>query len=102
MGLTSGSAKPIIQSVYINGEADSLKSKISEEIQNHAGTPTANPITLLLSVANPSIWAPPSYDSQPGFSTQRSIGPRFLQSGTTVTIEEEAAILEEDCLFMHR
>ena len=36
-----------------------MKSKISEESQNHAGTPTANPITLILSVANPSIWAPP-------------------------------------------
>ena len=58
--------------------------------------------TLILSLANPSILAHPIYDSKHGFSAQRSFGPRSLQSGTTMTIEEEAAIQEADCLFMHR
>ena len=59
MGLTSGSVKPMIKVCYLLAKPMCIKSKISEEIQNHAGTTPAHPVTLILRVANPSIWAPP-------------------------------------------
>ena len=60
IGLTSGSAKPIIYKCLAYWRIVAYKT----EIQNHAGTPTANPINSDPEPCKPFDLGASNYDSQ--------------------------------------